>query len=115
MHSLTNRAGQQCCYDDRGGLIIGSPGGGSVDRVSQELSRVEHFLEDIYPFVICCKGRFSDCTKYYERRPSHDGSNFVPPPPPGTYMPQLEYRISTIKHRGYSSRDLLWLLFEGGH
>ena len=85
-YSLTSRVGQQCCYDNSGDLIVGHPGGGSVDRVSQESSRVEHFLQDVYPFVVCCKGRLPDCSKYYEDRPSDDGSNFVPPTPPGILL-----------------------------
>ena len=86
LYSLISRVGQQCCYDNSGDLIVGHPGGGSVDRVSQESSRVEHFLQDVYPFVVCCKGRLPDCSKYYEDRPSDDGSNFVPPTPPGILL-----------------------------
>ena len=72
-----------------------------MDRVSQESSRVEHFLQDVYPFVVCCKGRFPDCSKYYEDRPSDDGSNFVPPTPPGIYLIQKKLTFLNLQDSWY--------------
>lgn len=44
-------------------------------------STLSHILDDLFPYVYCCKGEFPDCAKYYERRPSDDGSRFFPPVP----------------------------------
>ena len=66
--SQTGGSGQQCCYDDRGRLITGPPGGGTVDLVSPDVSFVRHFVDDVIPFLLCCKaGIFSNCDEYYER------------------------------------------------
>lgn len=79
--SLTGGSGQQCCYDNVGNLLIGAPGGGSVDFVSQDVNPTQHHVVDIEAQILCCKGAFPDCNKYYERRPSDDGSRFNPPLP----------------------------------
>ena len=82
--SLTGGSGQQCCYNSRGDIITGPPGGGTVDIVSPDVSVTEHFLKDVFPFFLCCKaGVFSNCGRYYQYRPSDDCSRSVPPPPPG--------------------------------
>ena len=81
IYSSTDGSGQQCCYDELGNLVVGAPGGGSVDQVSEDVSESQHFTVDVLPFVLCCKTQFPDCAKYYERRPSDDGSRFNPPPP----------------------------------
>ena len=82
--SLTGGSGQQCCYNSRGDIITGPPGGGTVDIVSPDVSVTEHFLKDVVPFFLCCKaGVFSNCGRYYQYRPSDDCSRSVPPPPPG--------------------------------
>ena len=70
---------------------MGPPGGGTVDKVGPSGSTglkkftntIEHFARDVIPYLLCCKGFIKDCSKYYERRPSDDGSSFVDPPPPG--------------------------------
>ena len=80
--SQTGGSGQQCCYDDRGRLITGPPGGGTVDLVSPDVSFVRHFVDDVIPFLLCCKaGIFSNCDEYYEHRPSDNGARFDPPIP----------------------------------
>lgn len=81
------KSGQQCCYDSDGTLLVGPPAGGTVDLVSPELeiSRLEHFIDDVIPAIACCTGLFSNCDVYYEKRPSDDGSRFNPPPP-GEYI-----------------------------
>ena len=61
--------------------MVGAPGGGSVDQVSEDVSESQHFMLDVLPFILCCKTEFPDCAKYYERRPSDDGSRFSPPRP----------------------------------
>ena len=79
IYSLTKGYGNQCCYDKQGNLVVGAPGGGTVDRVSPGKSKVDHFLEDVLPFLWCCTGLFSNCRDtYYRFRPSDDGSRYMP-------------------------------------
>ena len=81
---MTKGYGNQCCYDKQGNIIVGPPGGGTVDKVAPRSirSKINHFFEDVLPFMWCCKGEFSNCRDtYYRFRPSDDGSRFTPPPP----------------------------------
>ena len=78
----TGGSGQQCCYDNQGVLVTGPPGGGTVNRVSPDVSFVRHFTSDVIPFLLCCKaGIFSNCDEYYRLRPSDTGTQFDPPTP----------------------------------
>lgn len=72
---------QECCYNDEGFLITGSPNGGAVKRVSKDVNRARHFVEDTRPFLLCCTGQTPNCGQYYGKRPSDDGSRFNPPSP----------------------------------
>ena len=72
---------QVCCYDDRGYLVTGFPGGGAVNTVSPDFSRAQHFLMDVHPYFLCCTGQFPNCRNYYEKRPSDTGNGFNPPRP----------------------------------
>lgn len=84
---MTGGSGQQCCYGSDGILIVGPPGGGTVDKVSPDVSVFDHFVCDVLPFLLCCKaGIFSDCDEYYEHRPSEPGFDYNPPPPPGIFI-----------------------------
>ncbi|CAF1023884.1 unnamed protein product, partial [Brachionus calyciflorus] len=77
----SNTVGQQCCYDRLNNLIVGAPGGGTLDMAHSD-NRIEHFLKDVLPFLFCCK--LSDnCESYYEKRPSDDGRRWRPPIPAG--------------------------------
>ena len=81
---LTKGYGNQCCYDRQGDIIVGPPGGSTVDKVAPRSIRnkINHFFEDVLPFMWCCKGEFSNCRDtYYRFRPSDDGSRYMPPPP----------------------------------
>ena len=71
-------AGQQCCYKGDS-LMVGPPGGGSLDVVSPEKDFWGHIGRDVLPWFACCKFR-DNCAKYYQRRPSDDGERYVPPP-----------------------------------
>ena len=77
----TGGHGNQCCYNETGRIIVGPPGGGTVDRVAPGRSVKDHFYEDVLPFIWCCKGDFPNCATYYRYRPSDDGSRYNPPPP----------------------------------
>ena len=89
---MTGGSGQQCCYGRDGLLITGVPGGGTVDLISPDVSPVGHFVQDVLPFLLCCKaGIFSDCDEYYEHRPSDPGFDYSPPPPPGIIIYTCSY------------------------
>lgn len=69
--------------------MTGPPGGGSLDVVSPDKSKIGHFLHDVVPWIACCKFSFVDnCGKYYQKRPSDDGSRYIPPPV-GKFLPFL--------------------------
>jgi hypothetical protein len=71
-------ARQQCCYDNNNRLLVGPPGGGTLDMGHAFLM---HILLDVVPYFKCCI--FSNnCDKYYEKRPS-EGTRWRPPPTPG--------------------------------
>lgn len=86
-HCLSFSSGgysQQCCYNSNGFLATGPPGGGNVDLFSPDIGLLRHFLDDVIPYLLCCKAeRFSKCTSFYEKRPSDRGFDFSPPRPPG--------------------------------
>ena len=85
VHSENQGSGQQCCYDKNGILVIRPPGGGTVDLYAPNTwgGRLKHLIYDVVPFLYCCKGELKEhyCDKYYERRPSDDGSRFNCRPP----------------------------------
>ncbi|XP_028410519.1 sushi domain-containing protein 2-like isoform X2 [Dendronephthya gigantea] len=72
-------AGQQCCYNSAGSLVVGSPGGGSFDKKSPDEDFWGHMGLDVLPWFACC-GFSENCKKYFEKRPSDDGKRYVPPP-----------------------------------
>ena len=74
-------SGQQCCYSENGTLLVGPEAGGNVDLYAPEQHFWDHQLHDILPLIFCCKGLFSDCSAYYERRPSDNGDGYVIIPP----------------------------------
>jgi len=78
-------SGQQCCYDKNGNLLTGQPSGGTVDRFAPNTftGKLRHLRHDVLPYIYCCKGEFKDytCVKYYEKRPSDNGSRFNLQPP----------------------------------
>ena len=77
-------AGQQCCYTGIGNLL-GPPNGGSLDRfhIEEGIPVFSHFFHDILPYLDCCvlSENFGICEKYFEKRPSDDGSRYAPPRP----------------------------------
>ena len=74
-------AGQQCCYDKEGKLVVGPPGGGTLDKYHPKSSRfasLRHLKYDVYGWYLCCRlSKF--CGVYYQKRPSDDGSRYRPP------------------------------------
>ena len=78
----TGGHGNQCCYDSNDNIIVGPPSGGSVDKVAPTgvLDFLKHQQEDVIPYLLCCKWS-RNCEKYYDRRPSDDGTAFMPPLP----------------------------------
>ena len=79
--------GQQCCFDSSGDIIVGPPGGGTADLVAPTnwKTNLTHLRDDVVPYFLCCKGRFRDCSRYYDKRPSDDCSDYPERPPPGMH------------------------------
>ena len=77
--------GQECCYNAQGNLVVGSPGGGSVNSVVPVdfPSLYDHIEKDLIPYLYCCPW---SCGRYYEWRPSDDGTNYEPPLPGNIYQ-----------------------------
>ncbi|CAF1091450.1 unnamed protein product [Brachionus calyciflorus] len=73
--------GQQCCYDSQNKLLVGPPGGGTLD-MAHSSNVLEHFLSEVFPYFLCCKWS-SNCDKYYDKRPSDNGDRWTPPRPAG--------------------------------
>lgn len=79
-----SNAGSRCVYKN-GVLLVGPPSGGNVQSVSPNsvAGETAHILADLVPLLMCCHASTDErsCEKYYERRPSDDGSRYVPPKP----------------------------------
>ena len=72
----------ECCYESDesfGGVLrLGPPSGGSANRHDSRLYPGLHKELDVSPYDDCCV--YSDeCHLYYERRPSTESQNYVPP------------------------------------
>lgn len=69
------RSGQQCCYDKSGELITSGTGAGTPDFYHPiiVLNPAGHFINDVYPFLVCKKAGRMD--KYWERRPPNKGDD----------------------------------------
>ena len=77
--SSTGDSGQECCYDDRGNLIVGPPNGGTADLVSSDTDFFRHLVNDVIPQGLCCGGGSSSlCSLYYQYRPSDDCYRSLP-------------------------------------
>ena len=59
---------------------MGPEAGGTVDLYSQQ-HFWRHQLHDVIPYLLCCKGLFSDCSAYYDKRPSSNGEGYNKVPP----------------------------------
>ena len=77
---IINREGMQCCYNLDGNLVLGQPGGGSVDKVSPTIDYNMHTMDDLLPYSFCCRGG-RRCDIYYEKRPSAVGTVYELPVP----------------------------------
>lgn len=85
INSENQGSGQQCCYNTSGRLIVGPPGGGTVDLYSPSSDFLQHQLQDVLPFFYCCVGPFPNCDAYYQKRPSSDGTGYQLPVPGTSY------------------------------
>ena len=98
-----NGVSTECCYNNANTLIIGPEGGGSLNMHDPSASITQHLLNDLYPFLLCCKWS-ANCDKYYEKRPSITSSGFIPPSPPilvsgdphFTTMDGFEYQFNPV-------------------
>lgn len=75
-------AGQQCCYDDSGALIIDPKlGAGTVDRAwvggsFPYTGALQHYIRDVLPYESCCGFFGADsiyCDQYFAVRPANTG------------------------------------------
>ena len=81
--------GQQCCYDKSGDIIPpGNRGAGTADLVAPTnwKTTIVHFFVDVVPFITCCTGLFSDCSRYYDKRQPDNCDDYPERPPPGTLI-----------------------------
>lgn len=68
-----NNRDQQCCYTADARLLVGPPGGGTLDMSAG----FSHVFVDVLPYLLCC--RYSNhCDLYYQKRPSDNGSRWKP-------------------------------------
>jgi hypothetical protein len=74
-------SGQQCCYDENGGLITHGEGAGTPDIVapSNIIGVYQHYLWDVLPFYDCKFGGVVDW--YLEVRPPNNANNCKNNPP----------------------------------
>ena len=84
--------GRQCCYDERGRLIMGPGAGGHSDLSSPYSQSLLpsfvlrlHLQRDITPFLHCCKSSESSCTTFYTFRPSAVSECQYLPTPSGRF------------------------------
>ena len=83
--------GQQCCYDVGGNILPFDQGGGTYDRahykgahtagLSVKFPIISHFIEDVLPFIYCCKESTIYCVKYSDARPTDDCTDYISPRP----------------------------------
>lgn len=73
---------QKCCYSTDwrswGALIVGFPGGGTPHRYDRFWNYRDHIESDVKSYAWCCV-ESALCHLYYEKRPSGDCSQYVPP------------------------------------
>ena len=71
---------QQCLYDQKGKLLQGQPSGGSSNLLGNPGYYWLHFKSDLRPWFYCCyRQPASNCHKYFNKRPSDPGFNYIPP------------------------------------
>ena len=46
-----------------------------------KLPIISHFIEDVWPFIFCCKLSTLYCAKYSDARPTDDCTDYIPPRP----------------------------------
>ena len=74
-------AGQECCYNIEGNLVIGAPGGGSADAMSPRSNFNGHLRMDLAPYLLCCTGETPDCARYFSARPGGNEMGYILPIP----------------------------------
>ena len=100
--------GRQCCYDERGRLIMGPGAGGHSDLSSPYSQSLLpsfvlrlHLQRDITPFLHCCKSNETSCTTFYKFRPSAISKwqcQYSPPPPGSLLICSISNCIGTIQY-----------------
>jgi len=70
-------AGGECCYAQSGQLITHGLGAGTDDHYHPTIHPVQHYFNDILPYLACCLLTSSQetCSRYFDLRPPRRGSN----------------------------------------
>ena len=74
-------AGQECCYNIDGNLVVGAPGGGSADARSPQSDFNGHLRMDLAPYLLCCTGGSPNCAEYFSARPGGREISYILPIP----------------------------------
>ena len=77
---LNDGPGQQCCYGEDN-VLIKKYTGGSADVESPIKSYYRHVVGDLLPYILCCKGDYNICEKYYSARPDGSERGYILPIP----------------------------------
>ena len=81
-----------------------------MDKVTPQdwTTYLQHTMEDVVPAVFCCKGTFTNCGSYQQKRPIDDGSRSPPPPPvPGgqyTTVNDIGHELLLVYNIKYSNK-----------
>lgn len=71
---------QQCTYNAAGNLSVGPVDGGNLHTVHPIIDPIGHWSADVVPFCDCClEFNSTSCPLYYNKRPSHPGTGYIPP------------------------------------
>ena len=89
---LGNGPGQQCCYGADNSLKK-KYAGGSADAESPIKSYYRHVVDDLLPYILCCKGDYNICDKYYSARPVSNEADYILPIPGKSDAYYIHYSI----------------------
>ena len=104
---LGNGPGQQCCYGADNSLKK-KYAGGSADVESPLKSYYRHVVDDLLPYILCCKGDYNICDKYYSARPVSNEEGYILPIP-GTFLKSDAFIL--LLYLGYVKYCMFYSLY----